>query len=103
MDEKLDMSQQHALTAQKANCLEGCIKNSVGSRSREVLLPLCSEVLYPALGSSGKEMHGPLGVGTEKVVKVIKGLAHLSCEEGRVGFLQPGEGSRESLLWPCST
>jgi len=52
--EKLDMSHQCVLTTQKANRILGCIKSSVASRSREVILPLCSGetppgVLCPAL------------------------------------------------------
>ena len=49
VDGKLDMSQQCALTAQKANCILGCIKRSVVSRLREVILPLCSVLVRPHL------------------------------------------------------
>jgi len=47
--EKLNMTWQYALTAQKANCILGCIKRSMTSRLRKVILPLYSSLVRPHL------------------------------------------------------
>jgi len=49
MNEKLDMTWQCVLAAQKATRILGCIKSSMASRSCEVILPLCSTLVRPHL------------------------------------------------------
>ncbi|KAJ7419976.1 Transmembrane and TPR repeat-containing protein 4 [Willisornis vidua] len=48
MDEEFDMTQQCALAAQKASHVLGCIRD-MSSRSREVILTLCSALVRPHL------------------------------------------------------
>ncbi|GAB0177892.1 hypothetical protein GRJ2_000254500 [Grus japonensis] len=72
IDEKLNMSRQCALAAQKANHVLGCIKRGVTSRSREVILPLYSALetppgaQRPALGAPVQERHGAVGASPEE-------------------------------------
>jgi len=51
VDERLDMSHQRSLAAQRANRTLGCIKGSMSSSSREGILPLCSALVRPHLES----------------------------------------------------
>ncbi|KAK4806132.1 hypothetical protein QYF61_001055 [Mycteria americana] len=49
VDSRLKRSQQCALAAKRANHILGCIKHSRTSRSKEVMIPLCSALVWPHL------------------------------------------------------
>jgi len=88
VDYKLTVSQQCALAAKKANGILGCVKKSVASRSREVLLPFYSAVGRPHL-EYGIQLWAPQFKKDEELLERVqwratrmrRGLENLSSEE----------------------
>jgi len=88
VDEKLDISHQCALTAQKANHILGCIKRSMARIVREVILPLSSSLVRPHLeycvgiwNPQHKKDMELLEHVQRRDTKMIRGLEHLPYEE----------------------
>ncbi|KAK4818031.1 hypothetical protein QYF61_004155 [Mycteria americana] len=86
VDHKLTMSQQCALSVKQANCLLGCIRQSIASRSREVILALYSALLHldcwvQCWAPQYKRDIDILERVRRRATEMVKGLEHLSYEE----------------------
>ena len=104
LDDKQDMSLQCALLDHQANHILGCIKRSMASTLREVILPVCSVLLRPELEYSVpvwspqyKRDVDLLERVQRRDTKMIQGMEHLPYEDTmRAGAAQPGEVLRET-------
>ena len=113
VDERFNMSWKCELAAQKANCILGCIKRSVTSRLRELILPLCTALVRLHLdqyvqfwGTQYKKDIELLGWIQRRATKIIRGLEHLPYEDNlrKLGlFSLEKRRLWGPIYWPSST
>lgn len=80
----MTISQQYVLAAKKANGILGCIRRSIASSTREMILLLYSALVRPHLEYWARQYKRDMDIlerVQRRATKIIKGLEHLSYEE----------------------
>ena len=88
VDDRVTMSQQCVLVRNKANDILRCVRKSVASKLRKVILPLCSALVILHLrycvqfwAPQFKKDRNLLERVQQRAIKMIKGLEHLPYVE----------------------
>ena len=93
VDGKLNMSQQCALAVKRANRVLECIKHSIASRSREVIVPLSTALVQPHL-----EYYGQFWALQHKDIKLLRVCPEEGDQDGEMPQGQGLQGAAE-VTW----
>ena len=85
---KLNMNQQCAIAAQKANNIQDCIRKGAANREGEVIVPLYSALVKPGIeycvqawGPQHNKHMELLELVLRRATRMIRGLEHLSHDD----------------------